>query len=211
VIEIVRKLWQSVEEKSEEPDQAKLKADIARSITLLRGRIEKNLGASSRSFQERLLLRGLEEVEHQPSLPVKERLASPRFTDPLPKIYDKDFVDHTLSHIPAAINFSTLEDYRTYLVAKIRCNSEGTRRRTASHLIARYFPGETLHRDLAEFAAKMAGKPALSDALFYLTCRMEPIVASVADDVVFPCLPEGGVEFRSSCSPNSQARSLSRT
>jgi DNA repair protein RadC len=50
-----------------------------------------------------------------------------------------------------------------------------------------------LHRDLVEFAAKTAGKPALSDVLFYLTCRMEPIVASVADEVIFPSLPEGGV------------------
>jgi hypothetical protein len=67
------------------------------------------------------------------------------------------------------------------------------RRRTATYLIGRYFPGETLHEDLIEFAAKTAGKPAFSDALFYLTCRMEPIVAAVAEEVVFPSLPEGGV------------------
>ena len=60
-------------------------------------------------------------------------------------------------------------------------------------MIRRFFPGEILHRDLAEFAAATQGKPALSDALFYLTCRMEPIVAAVAEAVVFPSLPEGGV------------------
>ena len=97
------------------------------------------------------------------------------------------------------------------MVGKIRCNSEGTRRRTAAYLVGRYFPGETLHRDLVEFAAKTAGKPALSDALFYLTCRMEPIVASVAEDVVFPSLPEGGVarsrilEFVQSRFPGSRS------
>ena len=98
-----------------------------------------------------------------------------------------------MSHIPAAINFRTVEDYRTYLLNKIRFNSQATRQRAANYLIGRYFPGETLHRDLVEFAAATQGKPALSDALFYLTCRMEPILAAVAEEVIFPSLPEGGV------------------
>ena len=57
----------------------------------------------------------------------------------------------------------------------------------------------------------MQGKPALADALFYLTCRMEPIVAFVADEVVFPSLPEGGVtrgrvrEFVQSQFPGSKS------
>ena len=222
VIEIVRKLWKSVEEKAEEPNVAKLKGDIARSINLLRGRIEKSLKTTSQPLQERLLFSGLEEGDHRPSVPIKERLAKPRFTDPVPRIYDKDLVEHSLSHIPAAINFSTLEDYRNYLAGKIRCNSEGTRRRTAAYLIGRFFPGETLHRDLVEFAAKMRGKPALSDALFYLTCRMEPIVASVAEEVVFPSLPEGGVarsriqefvqsEFPGSKSVSDMSQAIVRT
>jgi DNA repair protein RadC len=102
-------------------------------------------------------------------------------------------VEHALSHIPAAINFQTVEDYRNYLIDKIRFNSQATRRRAANYLIGRYFPGDTLRKDLTEFADKTAGKPALSDALFYLTCRMEPIVAAVAEEVIFPSLPERGV------------------
>jgi len=109
------------------------------------------------------------------------------------RIYDKDLVDHALHHVPAAIKFQTIDDFRDYLTEKIRFNSQATRRRAASYLINRYFPGEILHKDLVEFAAKTADKSALSDVLFYLTCRMEPIVASVAEEVVFPALPEGGV------------------
>ena len=68
-----------------------------------------------------------------------------------------------------------------------------------------------MHKDLAEFASQMAGKLVLSDALFYLTCRMEPIVAAVAEEVVFPSLPEGGVtrsrilEFVQSRFPSSKS------
>ena len=122
-----------------------------------------------------------------------ERPSNPRFTEPVPRLYDKDLVEHALSRIPAAIHFDTIDDYRNDLIDKIRFNSVATRRRAANYLIGRYFPGGTLHKDLAEFAARTAGKPALSDVLFYLTCRMEPIVAAVAEEVVFPSLPEGGV------------------
>ena len=56
-------------------------------------------------------------------------------------------------------------------------------------LLPRRNPAQGSHR----IRSGHAGKPALSDALFYLTCRMEPIVAAVAEEVVFPSLPEGGV------------------
>jgi len=124
---------------------------------------------------------------------VKQQPAKQRFPEAALRIYDKDLADHALSQIPSAIKFKTIGEFRDYLTAKLRFNSQATRRRAAGYLIGRYFPGDTLHRDLVEFAAKMEGKQALSDALFYLTCRMEPIVASVAEEVVFPALPEGGV------------------
>jgi len=140
--------------------------------------------------------------------------AKPRFPEAALRIYDKDLADHALSQIPAAIKFNTTGEFREYLTEKLRFDSQATRRRAAGYLIGRYFPGDALHRDLVEFAAKTAGKQALSDALFYLTCRMEPIVASVAEEVVFPSLPQGGVpevESWSSCKPNSPARSPCRT
>jgi hypothetical protein len=193
VVEVLRKVWKAVDENAQEPEQAELKRDIAQSLDRLKGRIEKKLKVTRPAVQERLLFNGPEEVPNRPSVRIKERPGKPRFPEPIPRIYDKDLVEHALSHIPAAIDFQTVEDYRNYLIDKIRFNSLATRRRAANYLIGRYFPGDTLHKDLTEFAAKTAGKPALSDALFYLTCRMEPIVAAVAEEVIFPSLPEGGV------------------
>ena len=186
VIEFVRKLWKLVEEQAEEPHRAKLKQDIARSINLLKGRIEKSLKTTAAPLQGRLLFSGLGEAESRPSIPIKHPPTKPRFTDPVPRIYDKDLVEHALNHLPEAIRFTDVESYRSYLTEKIRFNSQATRRRAAGYLIGRYFPGETLHRDIVEFAAKTAGKPARSDTLFYPTCRMEPIVAWVAEEVGLP-------------------------
>jgi len=193
VMDTVRKLWKSIEDNSEEIDRTKLKRDIALTINRLKGRVEKSLKSSKPSVQERLLFDRTEEGNGRLTVPVKEHPAKPRFPEAALRIYDKDLADHALSQIPASIKFKTIGDFRDYLTEKLRFNSQATRRRAAGYLIGRYFPGETLHKDLIEFAAKTAGKPALSDALFYLTCRMEPIVASVAEEVVFPSLPQGGV------------------
>jgi DNA repair protein RadC len=211
VTETVRTLWESVETRTDEPNRTKLKRDITRSVKLLKERIEKSLQATGRPPQERLLFDRLEEPDARPSVPIKHPPSKPRFTEPVSRIYDKDLVEHALSHIPEAMQFADADSYRSHLTEKIRFNSRATRRAAANYLIGRYFPGETLHRDLVEFAAKTAGKSALSDALFYLTCRMEPIVASVADEVVFPSLPEGGVtrsriqEFVQSKFPGSKS------
>ena len=193
VVDTVRKLWKSVEDNSEEIERTKLERDIAQTVNRLKGRVEKSLKSSKPAAQELLLFDRVEEGNGRLSAPVEEHPAKPRFPEAAPRIYDKDLADHALSQIPAAIKFETTGEFRDYLTEKLRFNSQATRRRAAGYLIGRYFPGETLHRDLVEFAAKTAGKQALSDALFYLTCRMEPIVASVAEEVVFAALPEGGV------------------
>jgi DNA repair protein RadC len=193
VVDTVRKLWKSVEDNSEEIERTKLKRDIAQTVNRLKGRVEKSLKSSKPAAQELLLFDRTEEGNGRVPVPVKEHPTKPRFPEAALRIYDKDLADHALSQIPSAIKFKTIGEFRDYLTAKLRFNSQATRRRAAGYLIGRYFPGDTLHRDLVEFAAKMEGKQALSDALFYLTCRMEPIVASVAEEVVFPALPEGGV------------------
>ena len=119
-MEIVRKLWKAVEDKAEEPERAKLKRDIAQSVDRLKGRIEKSLKVSRPPVQERHLFNRPEEVPERPSVAIKERSSKPRFTEPVPRIYDKDLVEHALSQIPAAISFRTVEDHRNDLIDKIR-------------------------------------------------------------------------------------------
>ena len=192
-MDTVRKLWKSIEDNSEEIERTKLKRDIAQTVNRLKGRVEKCLKSSKPSAQEHLLFDHVEEGNGRLQAPVSEHPRKPRFPKAAPRIYDKDLADHALSQIPAAIKFKTIGEFRDYLTEKLRFNSQATRYRNANHIIRRFFPGEFLHEDLSEFASAMQGKPALADALFYLTCRMEPILASVAEEVVFPSLPQGGV------------------
>jgi len=119
--------------------------------------------------------------------------AAPRFPEPTLRVYAKDFADHALQHLPQAVKYHSVEDFRKYLSQKLRFNSQATRRRSGNYIISRFFPGEVYNDDLPAFAAFAAGTPALGEALFYLTCRAEKIVSLVAEEVVFPSLAQGGV------------------
>src|SRR5205807_2471043 len=92
-----------------------------------------------------------------------------------------------------AARYHSVEEFRKYLSERLRFNSEATRRRSANYIVSRFFPGEVFNEDLPAFATAAAGKPALGEALFYLTCRTEKIVSLVAEEVVFPSLAQGGV------------------
>src|SRR5262249_5105233 len=116
-----------------------------------------------------------------------------RFPEPTLRVYAKDFADHALQHLPQAVKCHSVEEFRNYLTDKLRFNSQATRRRTANYIVSRFFPDEVFNTDLPPFAAATAGKPALGDALFYLTCRTEKIVSLVAEEVAFPSWDQRGV------------------
>lgn len=119
--------------------------------------------------------------------------AADRFPEAPLRIYTKDLVSQASKFVPKAAAFPDLAAYRTFLSDKLPFNAVATRRRNANYLISRFFPGETLHRDLVAFAAAADGHRALGDVLFYLVCRTEKMVAQVAEQLVWPSLAEGGV------------------
>ena len=178
-------------EESDLAEKAKLKSDITLTINRLRGRIEGRIGKPVATPRERSLFEESDE-------PKKTKVASvlysqPRFNEPTLRIYDKDVAVHALQHVPNAVKYHSVEDFRTYLAEKIRFNSQATRRRTANYIVSRFFPGDVYNADLPQFAAATAGKSSLGEALFYLTCRTEKIVSLVAEEIVFPSLAQGGV------------------
>ena len=116
-----------------------------------------------------------------------------RFQSASLRTYDKDLSSSALSELPNLAGLHSIEEARSYLIKNLRFNSEATRRRYANYLINRFFPGEYLHQDVVQFCEAMKGRQALGEALFYLTCRTELIVAKVAEELVFPSLVAGGV------------------
>jgi hypothetical protein len=190
VVATVRAVWQAVE-RSGNVDRVKLKKDIYSTVNRLKGRIDGKLRSSGVIVPppERLLF----------DEPLQERKtctpgvgARPRFPEPDLRVYAKSLAGHALKHIPNLSGCQSIEDIRKYLIANLRFNSQATRRRNANYLISRFFAGEVVHSDVPAFAAVVEGKPALGDALFYLTGRSEKIVSLVAEQVVFPSLVEGG-------------------
>ena len=192
-VKSLRSIWKAVE-KAHGVDQAKLKREIVESIGRLRNRIEAQVTKRGSARPAESLLFPLAVDEQVAALP--EGYPGPiadRFPKPSLRIYDKDLTEHALQHLPHNSAFASKEQIRQCMTEKIRFNSLATRRRTANYLINRFFPGNTINTDLPRFAAATAGRPPLGEALFYLTCRSELIVALVAENVVYPSLAQGGV------------------
>lgn len=210
VVAALRSLWISVE-KSSSLNQNNTKQEITDTVMRLKDRIEQKLRASNTPKKsEQLLLKESEQlVVKEPDAPFAE--PKPRFPDPGMRVYAKDLAEHALKHIPHLTAFRTIDEIREYLNKNLSFNSQATRRRNASYLVSRYFPGEIVNEDLPPVAAALDGKSALGEALFYLTCRTEKIVAKVADEVVFPQLAQGGIsrakirDFIQSEFPNSKS------
>jgi len=191
VVETVRSLWSAIEGAGE-AEKVELKQEIADTLKQLKSRVERHLWKSAIIPVKQHLLFDDQDTqrtsEDEPRL-----LRPPRFTAPTLRVYAKAFADHALQHLPQAVNYHSVQEFRKYLAEKLRFNSVPTRRRAANYIVSRFFPGEVYNDDLPQFAAATMGTPALGEALFYLTCRTERIVSLVAEEVVFPSLAQGGV------------------
>ena len=117
----------------------------------------------------------------------------PRFPEPVLRVYAKDLATQALQQLPKVAECKSIDELRKHLIDNLRFNSQATRRRNANYLIGRFFPGDVLNTDLPQFAAATSGTPALGEALFYLTCRIEKLVALAAEHLVFPSLAVGGI------------------
>jgi|LSQX01.3.fsa_nt_gb DNA repair protein RadC len=201
VLEKLRCMWAATEEADPAVRQW-VRKKIAEGITRLKKQTDVKLRLASITTQRQSPLfdanpkRAIVKPEQKPEQEPKREYVvpdAPRFPEPVLRVYAKDLADHALQQLPGAAGCSSIEEVRKHLIEKLRFNSQATRQRNANYLISRFFPGDVIHPDLLPFAAATAGTPALGEALFYLTCRTEKIVAIVAEEVVFPSLAQGGV------------------
>jgi DNA repair protein RadC len=201
-------------EGADEREAAILKEDITETVNDLRTRVKSRLAKPDPWASKQALL--FDQPDLQP--PEAKVVTPPRLAEPALRVYAKDLADHALKHLPQAVKYHRIEDFRRYLAGSLRFNSQTTRRRSADRIVNRFFPNGSLNDDLTRFAAATGGKPALGEALFYLTCRTEKIVSLVAEEVVFPSIAQGGVsrnrvrEYIQSKFPHSKsAGQMSRT
>lgn len=188
----VRSLWSAIE-RADDSEKPKLKQDVDQTINRLKSRVESRLRtAVLPTANDRLLF---EDADVVPKIKAESAALEPpkRFPEPSLHVYAKDLARHALKQLPKLLDCRTIDEIRSHLIDNLPFNSQATRRRNANYLISRFFPGDRVNADLPAFAAAVEGQAALGDALFYLTCRTEQIVALVAEQVVFPSLAQGGV------------------
>ncbi len=189
----LRGLWDAATT-AEPARRSKLHGKIVQTIEKLKKQIGGELTAEHLGRTSYPLFRGrfsdeTKDLADLPPAPQKPRFPAER----LLRLYDKDLADQALVALPQASHFTDVEEFREHLARTLPFNAESTRRRAATYLTGRYFPCGIINVDLARFAAASEARPWLGDVLFYLTCRVEKIVASVADEIVWPSLADGGV------------------
>jgi hypothetical protein len=200
VTAMVESMWGAAE-KADPPMSDWLHKKIVADIGKLKRQVDGKLKLASVAarvsdhqrtlFSEHEFCSELAEEAAPPPLAASEEV--PRFPDVNLRVYAKDFAPQAVTAIPQAADFSNVEEYREHLAATLPFNAVATRRRAANFLIGRYFPGDRLHEDVKLFARAANGSQSLAEALFYLTCRIEKIVALVAESLVWPSLAEGSI------------------
>lgn len=193
VMSMLEDIW-VIAEQADGPLSDQIRKDIVRDIESLKNQIvEKVKIAPSISTTPTHQSKDTAITEITSPLPPASLEEVPRFPDFGIRVYAKDFAPQALIAIPQAAEFSSTGKYYEHLAATLPFNAFSTRSRAAHYFISRFFPGNRLHEDLKKFAKAAAGSPALPEALFYLTCRIERILTLVAESLVWPFLAEGTI------------------
>lgn len=188
VLELVRALWDA----TEGADDDDIRKDLRKRITDEVGRLDE-IVRSKLNLTEKVRSHQKAESAQIKLFPEDSETPPPsRFEDSEVRVFVTDLAAQALKLLPEAARFSTMEEYRSFLVENLSYNSVSTRKRNANYLLNRFFPGHHLHRDLTAFAAA-AGEERLAEVLFYLTARSEKILQLIAEKVVWPALPVGSV------------------
>ena len=134
---------------------------------------------------------------HQPALIAVEPALGPLFErkrEPPMRVFANDEIANSLEFVPRAAQFPSFAAFKDHLRAHLPYNSDTTRERRANYILGRFFPDERLDVPLAYFAAQCSSPSDLKPALFYHLVKAEPLVARVAEELVWPALPVGRLD-----------------
>lgn len=106
-------------------------------------------------------------------------------------VFADDETGNSIKFLPEAGKFSDINDFRNYLHKNLPYNSEETRKRRASYIIHRFFPGNELEGPLNFFLSKNVSKDAVKTVIFFSIINAEPIVQQIAEQLIYPNLPLG--------------------
>ena len=107
------------------------------------------------------------------------------------RVFANDEIVNSLLLLPKAPSFTTLEEYKNYLISNLPYNSEETRRRRANYIVDRFFSTGKFKSPLTLFLDHEPQESILKPIVFYHILKSEPIAIKVAEELVYPLLPIG--------------------
>lgn len=146
------------------------------------------------------------EMDIQP--PLFQVESEPERAEPVLKTFVDDEVADSLTFLPEAEHFPSLDAFRAHLNERLPYNSSSTRKRRAHYIVTRFFPAGRLHTPLTFYAARCTSKADLKPAVFYHILKAEILAQRVAEELILPALPVGRVsrddlrEFVLRCLPD---------
>jgi DNA repair protein RadC len=112
----------------------------------------------------------------------------------LMRVFANDEVANSLTFLPQAANFQSLEDFKRFLYEKLPYNASETRIRRARNILERLYPEGDINTPLTYYAARCSSKADLQPVVFYHVLKAEAIAAKIAEELIWPALPLGRVE-----------------
>jgi hypothetical protein len=149
----------------------------------------------STNTQTARLLHGDPLKTSQPTLFSELELPPPEVAAPKTEMraFVNDEIATSLEFIPQAGDFADYDSFKAFLNDRLPYNSVSTRKRRANHIVARFYPDETLDVPLTDYASRFRVTADLYPVIFYHVLQAEPLVARLAEELVWAALPVGYV------------------
>ncbi len=126
------------------------------------------------------------------TLPGHAEPARPR--QPQMRTFANDEIANSLTFLPQAAEFASLDSFKAHLREHLPYNSASTRVRRANYILERFFPQDRIDIPLTYYAALCTSLEGLKPVVFYHVLSSELLAAKAAEEVVWPALPLGQVE-----------------
>jgi DNA repair protein RadC len=110
------------------------------------------------------------------------------------RVFANDEIANTLALLPKAAQCATLDDFKQFLNDRLPYNAAKTRQRRANTIVERFFSDGSLDVPLTEYLKQYSAPADLKPVVFYHLLKAEPLVAKVAEELVWPALPVGRLD-----------------
>ncbi len=102
------------------------------------------------------------------------------------------FVEESLRHLPAALDYPTSVAFRAYLIEKLHHNSGVSRRRYAQYIAQRFAHNGQMNLDLARALAQFGDSRTGREVLYFEMLQAVPVLQEIASLWLSEQPPEGG-------------------